>query len=195
MCERTNRKNEKKKPKYKILTFRSDETDSSLLILNLPEFMVRLKYSFSDYEFLHQLPADLLQDIESEPYETPTRTDIDAVNAFRRIYDDFFERLRYSTALAGPQTGRKRVPPTKPYVLFLFLYDQLKREAKRLKLEEFEVKKTSFASIDKLSPFSSLIRLRFRFDTGLQSENVGGIEEDNRWISRTTIICFDVSTF
>lgn len=101
---------------------------------------VRLKNPFSEYEFLHQLPADLLQDIESEPYESSARTDMEAVNAFRKIYDDFFERIRYSTALAGPQTGRKRVPPTKPYVLFLFLYDQLKRDAKRLNLQDFEVK-------------------------------------------------------
>lgn len=91
------------------------------------------------YEYLHQLPAELLQDIERDTSVQPTRSDLQNVNAFRRIYDDYFERLRYSTALAGPQTGKKRIPPTKPYVLFLFLYDQLKREAKRLNLNEFEV--------------------------------------------------------
>lgn len=97
----------------------------------------------SEFEFLHQLPADLLQDIESEPYDSSARTDTEAVNAFRKVYDDFYERIRYSSALAGPQTGKKRVPPTKPYVLFLFLYDQLKREAKRLNLQDFVVRNCS----------------------------------------------------
>lgn len=87
---------------------------------------------------MHQLPADLLQDIENEAYELPAKFDIDNVNAFRKIYDDFFERIRFA-ALAGPQTGKKRIPPTRPYVLFLMCYDLLKREAKLLNLQDFVV--------------------------------------------------------
>lgn len=92
----------------------------------------------AEYEFLHQLPADLLQDIENESYEQPSKVDLDNVNEFLRIYDDFFERIRFNPP-SGPQTGKKRVPPTKPYVQFLMLYDLLKREAKRLMLHDFEV--------------------------------------------------------
>lgn len=97
-----------------------------------------ISFIFIDNPFLHQLPADLLQDIENESYELPAKFDTDNVNAFRKIYDDFFERTRF-TALAGPQTGKKRIPPTRPYVLFLMCYDLLKREAKLLNLQDFVV--------------------------------------------------------
>lgn len=92
----------------------------------------------TDNQFLHQLPADLLQDIEDESYEMPAKIDADNVNAFRKIYDDSFERIRYA-ALTGSQTGKKRIPPTRPYVLFLMCYDLLKREAKLLNLQDFSV--------------------------------------------------------
>jgi hypothetical protein len=36
-------------------------------------------------------------------------------------------------------TGKKKPPPTRPYVLMLMLYDLLKREAKALKLHNFSV--------------------------------------------------------
>lgn len=126
---------------------RKSEAKESISLRNraFEQFSSALSPRFlpTEFEFLHQLPADLLQDIESEPYDSSARTDTEAVNAFRKIYDDFYERIRYSTALAGPQTGKKRVPPTKPYVLFLFLYDQLKREATRLNLQEFVVRNGS----------------------------------------------------
>lgn len=91
-----------------------------------------------DYElqFLHPLPSGLLQDILYEPYEQPALSDADNINEFRRIYDDFYGRA----ASDGPQTGKKRVPPTRPYVQFLMLYDQMKREAKKLMLQTFEVR-------------------------------------------------------
>lgn len=87
------------------------------------------------YEFLDQYPAELLQDIESEPYEQRKGTDQEIVNDFRRVYDDFFARVRK----ISPIVGKKRVPPTRPYVLFLIFYDLCKREAKRLGLQEFTV--------------------------------------------------------
>lgn len=88
-----------------------------------------------EYEYLHQYPAELLQDIENEAYERPKANDQDAINDFRRTYDDFFARVR----VFSPITGKKRVPPTRPYVLFLIFYDLCKREAKRLHLQEFTV--------------------------------------------------------
>lgn len=86
-----------------------------------------------EYEYLHQYPAELLQDIENEPNELTRKTDQEKVDEFRRVYDDFFSRVR----VYSPITGKKRVPPTRPYVLFLIFYDVCKREAKRLALQEF----------------------------------------------------------
>lgn len=94
-------------------------------------------YPHPEYElqFLHPLPSGLLQDILYEPYEQSSLSDADNINEFRRLYDDFYGRV----VSDGSQTGKKRIPPTKPYVQFLMLYDLLKREAKRLMLQKFEV--------------------------------------------------------
>lgn len=100
-----------------------------------------------DLQFLHQLPSGLLKDILSERYEQPAFLDKDNVNEFRKVYDDFYGRNQ-------PVTGRKKVPPTKPYVQLLMLYDLLKREAKKLMLNKFQVKTRLFSS--SLSRFSSL---------------------------------------
>lgn len=89
-----------------------------------------------EYEYLHQYPAELLQDIENEPYKLPKISDQEIANDFRRVYDDFFTRVR----VFAPVTGKKRIPPTRPYVLFLSIYDLFKREAKRLNLQEFTVR-------------------------------------------------------
>lgn len=92
-----------------------------------------------EHEFLHQFPAELLQDIEKEAYEPPKGTDQEMANEFRRVYDDFYTRVR----IFAPITGKKRIPPTRPYVLFLILYDLCKREAKRLALQEYTVSASS----------------------------------------------------
>ncbi|XP_037039202.1 mucin-5AC [Bradysia coprophila] len=84
-----------------------------------------------DLQFLHQLPSGLLQDILYERYEQPAFLDKDNVDEFRKVYDDFYGRNQ-------PVTGRKKVPPTKPYVQLLMLYDLLKREAKKLMLNKFQ---------------------------------------------------------
>lgn len=102
---------------------------------------IQMKKTTTENQFLHQIPAELLQDIANESYELPKRSDLENANEFRKKFDDFYERIRYTNALAGPQFGKKRVPPTRPYVLFLNLYDLLKREAKRLALHDFEVNK------------------------------------------------------
>lgn len=114
---------------------------SVLSIANFPyfEYYVPLNTkSFvrkPEYELLDQYPAELLQDIENEPYQQSKGTDQEIVNEFRRVYDDFFARVRK----ISPIVGKKRVPPTRPYVLFLIFYDLCKREAKRLGLQEFTV--------------------------------------------------------
>lgn len=103
-----------------------------------PLFIMKFNYSFQfplieyDLQFLHQLPSGLLQDILYERYEQPALLDIDNVNEFLKVYDDFYGRNQ-------PVTGKKKVPATKPYVQMLMLYDLLKREAKRLMLNKFEV--------------------------------------------------------
>lgn len=85
-----------------------------------------------DLQYLHQLPSALLQDIRDERYEQPSLLDADNVNEFRKVYDDFYGSRQ-------PMTGKKRIPPTKPYVQMLMLYDLLKRDARRLMLNKFEV--------------------------------------------------------
>lgn len=88
-----------------------------------------------EYQYLHQLPAELLQDIENEAYEAPELPDQAIIDNFRRVYDDFHTRIRGVASL----TGKKKIPETRPYVLFLMIYDLCKREAKRLALQEVEV--------------------------------------------------------
>lgn len=101
----------------------------------------------SEYQYLHQLPAELLQDIESEPVESPKLPDLAIVDNFRKVYDDFHTRISGT----GSLTGKKKVPETRPYVLFLMIYDLCKREAKRLALQEVEV------SIDFTLPHSPCV--------------------------------------
>lgn len=75
----------------------------------------------------------MLQDIAHERYEQPALLDTDNVNEFLKVYDDFYGRQNQ------PVTGRKKIPPTKPYVQMLMLYDLLKREAKKQMLNKFVV--------------------------------------------------------
>ncbi|XP_050082454.1 uncharacterized protein LOC126569420 [Anopheles aquasalis] len=82
-------------------------------------------------EFLDVLPLKLLQDINAETYEPLALRPSDNANEFRRVYDDSYGRG--STNLpekSNRKGGKKRVPPTKPYLHMLVLYDLLKREAK-----------------------------------------------------------------
>lgn len=71
--------------------------------------------------------------ISEEKDQLPAQRDIDNVNEFRKLYDDSWA-YRYQ-----PLTGKKKVPPTKPYVEMLLLLDMLKRDAKRLNLNKFQV--------------------------------------------------------
>lgn len=125
----------------------------------------------SDYnlQLLDLLPLRLLQDIDGERYELPALLDKDNVNEFRKIYDDKYHESETdlqqiniaggnkphlmdnrhdsvsssSSMKAGSGgSGRKRVPPTKPYIHMLMLYDLLKREAKKFMFNLYEVSST-----------------------------------------------------
>ncbi|XP_055609150.1 uncharacterized protein LOC129756325 [Uranotaenia lowii] len=113
-------------------------------------------------QLLAPLPRRLLHDIMAERYELPAFLDKDNVNEFRNIFDDQLRNKKdqlewidnfvsYSTPLPGDARrstigvtitgrmgGRKRVPPTKPYIHMLMLYDMLKREAKKNMFEIYE---------------------------------------------------------
>ncbi|XP_035900445.1 uncharacterized protein LOC118506839 [Anopheles stephensi] len=84
-------------------------------------------------ELLDPLPAKVLQDFNREPYEPLALRPEDNANEFRRLYDDNY-RGPISVLVLEKGTkkgGKKRVPPTKPYLHMLVLYDLLKREAKK----------------------------------------------------------------
>jgi hypothetical protein len=83
-------------------------------------------------QLLDPLPKDLLVDINQENFEPPARLDDDNLMEFRKKYDD-------SVKYAVRTSGKKRVPPTEPYVKMLLLYDLLKREAKVLMLNKYVV--------------------------------------------------------
>uniref|UniRef100_A0A1B0EWH9 Uncharacterized protein n=3 Tax=Lutzomyia longipalpis TaxID=7200 RepID=A0A1B0EWH9_LUTLO len=83
-----------------------------------------------DLQLLDPLPKALLHDIEQESPHLPALLDEDNVEEFLKMYDDHFARNVATT-------GRKKVPPTKPYVEMVVLYDILKREAKALMLNKF----------------------------------------------------------
>lgn len=82
---------------------------------------------------LDPLPKKLLEDIATEKSQLPALMDEDNVNEFRRIYDDSWG-ARYA-----PLTGKKKSPPTKPYVEMLLLLDLFKKDAKRLGFNKYDV--------------------------------------------------------
>lgn len=67
-----------------------------------------------------------------------------------RVYDD------YNSRRPKPLTGKKKVPPTKPYIDMLMMYDLLKREAKKLGLQKYEgFSHEIILELDKISRMSS----------------------------------------
>uniref|UniRef100_A0A182JZH1 Uncharacterized protein n=1 Tax=Anopheles christyi TaxID=43041 RepID=A0A182JZH1_9DIPT len=84
-------------------------------------------------QLMDPLPLKVLQDFNREPYEPLALRPEDNANEFRRLYDDYY-RGPISVLVLEKGTkkgGKKRVPPTKPYLHMLVLYDLLKREAKK----------------------------------------------------------------
>ncbi|XP_058129769.1 coiled-coil domain-containing protein 80 [Anopheles coustani] len=88
--------------------------------------------SLLNVEFLDHLPLKVLQDFNGEPYEPLALRPEDNANEFRRLYDDSYRGPVPPVVeeKATKKGGKKRVPPTKPYLHMLVLYDLLKREAK-----------------------------------------------------------------
>lgn len=102
--------------------------------------------------YLDPFPKKLLEDIAKEKDHLPAIMDEDNVDEFRKIYDDSWA-YRYK-----PLTGRKKTPPTKPYVEMLLLYDLLKQDAKRLAFNIYNVRQ-----IYRKLKFSSMIFNTFNF--------------------------------
>jgi hypothetical protein len=91
----------------------------------------------NDLQYLDILPKKLLLDILNEPHNLPAIRDLDNVNEFRKKYDDSFYRYQKSGALNEQSlrmsmriqmqqqramlTGKKKAPPTRPYVLMVML--------------------------------------------------------------------------
>uniref|UniRef100_A0A182W080 Uncharacterized protein n=1 Tax=Anopheles minimus TaxID=112268 RepID=A0A182W080_9DIPT len=89
--------------------------------------------SFLNVQLLDPLPLKVLQEFNREPYEPLALRPEDNANEFRRLYDDNY-RGPVSVLVLEKGTkkgGKKRIPPTKPYLHMLVLYDLLKREAKK----------------------------------------------------------------
>lgn len=95
-------------------------------------------------EGLANLPLSLIRDIITEINHDDFNNDVESLDNFLRLYDDNYGRAtldadsamdRWSTTSTA---GKKRVPPTKPYVEFLLVYDLLKRDAKSSNLSKYE---------------------------------------------------------
>lgn len=98
----------------------------------------------STAEGLANLPLTLIRDIITEINHDDFNNDVESLDNFLRLYDDNYGRAtidadsamdRWSTTSTA---GKKRVPPTKPYVEFLLVYDLLKRDAKSSNLSKYE---------------------------------------------------------
>ncbi|KAH8313733.1 hypothetical protein KR067_011034 [Drosophila pandora] len=89
-----------------------------------------------------KLPLSLIRDIQTE-HEDFTN-DVESLDNFLRLYDDNYGRAAFDFESAMDRwssasiAGKKRVPPTKPYVDFLLVYDLLKRDAKANNLSKYE---------------------------------------------------------
>jgi hypothetical protein len=129
-----NCKNKKKNLIRWILTIQIN-FNFFLLIPNIVSFFSFRILCFTelDLQLLDPLPRELLNDINKENFEPPAQLDEDNVQEFRKKYDDALKYVKTSIS------GKKRVPPTEPYVKMLLLYDLLKRESKVLMLNKFVV--------------------------------------------------------
>lgn len=122
--------------------------------LYAPEEPSKLKAEPEGYDIFYELgnrpegfanlPLSLIRDIITEPNHDDFTNDVESLDNFLRLYDDNYGRAtidsdtamdRWSTTSTA---GKKRVPPTKPYVEFLLVYDLLKRDAKSSNLSKYE---------------------------------------------------------
>lgn len=90
------------------------------------------------------LPLALIKDILTETEHDEFTNDVESLDNFLRLYDDNYGRAAFDPESAMDRwsttstAGKKRVPPTKPYVEFLLVYDLLKRDAKAANLSKYE---------------------------------------------------------
>ncbi|EDV91240.1 uncharacterized protein LOC6568174 [Drosophila grimshawi] len=95
----------------------------------------------SDFD---KLPFSLIKDIQTETLHDDFTNDVESLDNFLRLYDDNYGRAAFDFESAMDRwsststAGKKRVPPTKPYVDFLLVYDLLKRDAKAANLSKYE---------------------------------------------------------
>ncbi|KAH8419159.1 hypothetical protein KR222_006941 [Zaprionus bogoriensis] len=91
-----------------------------------------------------RLPLSLIRDIQTEALHDDFTNDVESLDNFLRLYDDNYGRAAFDSESAmdrwssASTAGKKRVPPTKPYVDFLLVYDLLKRDAKAANLSKYE---------------------------------------------------------
>ncbi|XP_062123553.1 uncharacterized protein LOC133836946 [Drosophila sulfurigaster albostrigata] len=91
-----------------------------------------------------KLPLSLIRDIQTEALHDDFTNDVESLDNFLRLYDDNYGRAAFDVESAMDRwsststAGKKRVPPTKPYVDFLLVYDLLKRDAKAANLSKYE---------------------------------------------------------
>ncbi|XP_075146417.1 ecdysone-inducible gene E3 [Haematobia irritans] len=122
--------------------------------LYAPETPTKLREEPEGYDIFYELgnrpegfanlPLSLIRDIITEPNHDDFNNDVESLDNFLRLYDDNYGRATIDSATAMDRwsttstAGKKRVPPTKPYVEFLLVYDLLKRDAKSSNLSKYE---------------------------------------------------------
>lgn len=154
----------------------------------------------NDYnlQLLDPLPLRLLEDIDGQRYELPALLDKDNVNEFRKIYDDKYREsetdlqqiniasgnkphLMYnqhissssSSSITKGGSGKKRVPPTKPYIHMLMLYDLLKREAKKFMFNLYDGFSTKIlAELSQFKADNGQQQLLFVLSRMLEEKNI-----------------------
>ena len=119
-----------------------------------PEIIKQLKLPLEGYDIFYELgstpegfnslPLSLIRDIITETNHDDFNNDVESLDNFLRLYDDNYGRATFDADSAMDRwsttstAGKKRVPPTKPYVEFLLVYDLLKRDAKSSNLSKYE---------------------------------------------------------
>ena len=99
--------------------------------------MIYSNFAENELQYLDPLPKKLLVDLHHEPNRPIALLDFDIVNEFRKKYDDSFypryrnnvpnmQHMRMKMKLQMQQqrpmlTGKKKPPPTRPYVHMLML--------------------------------------------------------------------------
>ncbi|XP_017081926.1 uncharacterized protein LOC108115141 [Drosophila eugracilis] len=124
-----------------------------------------------------KLPLSLIRDIQTE--QENFTNDVESLDNFLRLYDDNYGRAAFDFESAMDRwssasiAGKKRVPPTKPYVDFLLVYDLLKRDAKAANLSKYEgYSEDLLEQLHELSQVSSARQLHTLFQRMLDRHDI-----------------------